>query len=427
MAGKKGRFEKQKSASRFGTVLLINLLCVVLTIAFVLLINNQRFEPKAEASVQSTTGMTMPDEFEKTTEDHYAPVLEKYRLAIAEGWSKEQCEVEGISLRMEAGGDFSRVGHILLDLDSDGREELIIAEESVSHINNVWDLYTTLEDGTPIQLWVDERDGGQCRLHEDNIISICWSFNDEMDLTFYNLEAGQLMMREMLQWEDEDTVFYTDVNGNTRQVTSREGQQIGYAHGHLDLNFAWFVDMHDGLWDADPEELYTLVLEKYKTAIIEHWDPGKCLENGLSLMVGYYGDFITELGYAVMDIDANGIDELVITNGTNVYDMYTMVEEEGTVPLRLIDATERNEYFLTKNGRIYNMGSGGAMIKCHLFYELSQQELILREGYLMDAQLDSQNPWFYYDGIEIGDPCPTPEADAVMDSIRILDIPFISF
>jgi len=760
-------------------------------------------EPVDPVYVEPTTDVTI-------TGTKYDAVLAKYRAALKEGWTKDQCEIEGITTRMEAGGDFTKLGYALLDLDGDGREELIIAEESTDQTDNIWDLYTTLEDGTPIQLWVDERSGGQCRLYEGNVISISDSYKDELEQTFYDLQDGKFVIREMLQWEDEDTVFHTDAEGNTRQVTSREGQNISYAYENQKLNLTWLADIPDSLRDTEALELYTPILEKYRTALAEGWDrimcrennlsmrtpienegeslyyalydlnedgikeliiseypyredtdtsfidiftrvdgevknamsifelvemrslceggyvkdlflepgmeydkyagfwkleedrfvtdfkvyqksgqwftegyrgvgtaitreeadeivanypplklefieirpsgeaeslsgyeafdliiqkyvnainegwteaqceqndispqifgdtaiqrdlgwclldidkngveeliisdgvylydlyvmmphdgspghlimhnapadhymlckdgtieyrsffskgsswkyyrlsgldlvledilvyrneyegttaaemyyygrdedntqpiskaeagniivstdkcameldltrfvepapfepdemeyyapllelyrqairedwgPGDCAQMGIGMMVGYYGDFVEELGYTMMDLDNNGIQELIVTDGTNIYDLYTIIQDEEVGPLRLIDAMERIQYFLLDDGRIYCLGSGSASVSYYTFYQLEGRELKLLEGYMLDLETnpmlsntDPENPWYYYDGTEQGEPCPRETAVAAIDPVVFAHIPFTSF
>lgn len=591
---------KTSRSSIWGTVAAAIALIMVAGFGLNFLVNRNPADPVYAEPTMDTIA-------EKTAADHYAPVLEKYRRAIAEAWTKEQCEIEGVSPRMQAGNDISKAGYAMLDLDGDGREELLIAEETVPHIDNIWDLYTTLEDGTPIQLWVDEQDGGQCRLYEDNVISISYSNKHELDLTFYGLEAGKLVTRESLQWEDEDTVFYTDADGNTRQVTSKEGQNIGNAYDIQKLDLTWLKDISGQMQNADALELYTPILEKYKTALTENWsweqcdaadisrmilfdttdknnlgwclldldsngteeliisdgthlfdlyvmlpgykeaghlrsaypkyytlckdgtiesrehengvntywrwftlfgptlveqavvyhemethqysygtsekdlqiisendvgkyltdpgksamelkltpfveqdfpevrepnyyyeplietyrtairenwNPGQCVEKGISLMIGYYGELYDTLGHNQIDLNGDGNDELIITDGNNIYDLYTISQGE-VVPLA--SGTERQQYFLTTDSYIYAMGSGSAFVGYYSLYTLGQRDLVLERGYMMDAEADPSNPWFYYDGVNRGNPCPTSEAAAITDAICFEEISFIPF
>ena len=73
------------------------------------------------------------------------------------------------------------------------------------------------------------------------------------------------------------------------------------------------------------------------------------------------------------------------------------------------------------------MGSGSALVSYQGLYTLGQRDLVLQKGYMMDAESDPNHPWFYYDGVDKGDPCPTAEAAAIMDAIHFEEISFIPF
>ena len=88
---------------------------------------------------------------------------------------------------------------------------------------------------------------------------------------------------------------------------------------------------------------------------------------------------------------------------------------------------ERIQYYLTTDGWIYNLGSGGAAVSYHALYSLEGRELKLLEAYMMDADTDPNNPWFYYDGQNRLGACPTAEAAAAMDSYVFAEIPFTPF
>jgi len=240
MSREKGRFKKQSPKNIGRWILPLILMCIAAGLVSGVLLKNKRGGPENAPTAQFTAEATMPVVFPKTARDHYAPVLGKYHRAIVEGWSKEQCEIEGISLRMQTDSDVSKAGYALLDLDGDGREELIIAEEALPHINHVWDIYTTVKDGTPIQLWVDELDGNQCYLYEGNVIGTEYTTKTEAEYIYYTLENGQLVMRESLQYADEDTVFHMDADGNTRHVTSKEAMDISYAYDIQKLELTRF-------------------------------------------------------------------------------------------------------------------------------------------------------------------------------------------
>lgn len=288
----------------------------------------------------------------------YDAVLEKYHRAIEEGWTREQCEIEGISPRMEAGADLTKVGYALLDLDGDGREELLVAEETVPHMDNIWDIYTTLEDGTPIQIWCDERDGYQCYLHEGNAIQIGMTTKEESEYTFYQLQGVQMVTLESLRYEDEDTVFHTDAEGNTRQVTSKEAQDIAYSRDNQKLDLTWLADIPDYLRDAETVERYTPILEKYKTALAYGWDRTMCVENGISMLTPIESEY-EGLYYAISDLDGNGTKELVISEypyredtDTNFIDIYTILD--GHV-IQLMSLGDLDIRYLCEGGVVKDM------------------------------------------------------------------------
>ncbi len=362
--------------------------------------------------------------YDRSAQDHYAPVLEKYRRAAAEGWTKEQCEIEGISLRMQAGNDFTKLGYAFLDLDADGREELLIAEESTDRTDNIWDIYTTLEDGTPIQLWVDELTGGQCRLHEGNVISISDSYKDELEQTFYDLQAGQLVMREMLQWEDEDTVFHTDAAGSTRQVTSREGQDISNAYDIQKLELTWLAEIPDRLRGTEEVEQYTPILEKYKTALSEGWDGVMCSENGLSFYTPIESEY-ESLYYAMYDLNRDGINELIISEypcrentDTDFLEIYTV--RNGSME-KIMIGHETEMRYLCEGGIVKDLtpperGKYNAYVS---FWEINQDGLFGETGAVYE--IDGQ----WYHGFRASEKITAAEAEAEVKGLKPLYLDFI--
>ena len=150
------------------------------------------------------------------------------------------------------------------------------------------------------------------------------------------------------------------------------------------------------------------------------------MENGISLMIGYYGELYGELGYSLMDLDGNGIEELIITDGSDIFDLYTIIQDEETGPLHLVSAMERITYDLLKDLKIYCAGSGGAARQYHTLYELQGSALVVLEGYAFDADTDPNNPWYFFDGETVGDSCGSFDPQTVINNyipIAISKIP----
>lgn len=93
---------------------------------------------------------------------------------------------------------------------------------------------------------------------------------------------------------------------------------------------------------------------------------------------------LSEIGFALIDLDHNGQEELIIS-GINVpiiYDLYTIAD--GTVT-HLFDSAERNFYLLYENGFIENGWSASAATSGHDFYKLNDGELVFIERITLDA------------------------------------------
>ena len=179
-------------------------------------------------------------------------------------------------------------------------------------------------------------------------------------------------------YDGELNQYYYGANGDDLNPISKEkaGEFIGRERtAELDLNF--FIPQ---TFDPDEVSHYQNLLELYQKALRENWDPPTCMENGLSLMVAHRGEYYGELGYAMQDLDGNGIQELIITDGLNIYDLYTIIQDEEVGPLHLVSAMERIQYYLTSDGWIYNLGSGGAAVSYHTLYSLEGRELKLESS-----------------------------------------------
>ena len=109
--------------------------------------------------------------------------------------------------------------------------------------------------------------------------------------------------------------------------------------------------------------LYERILDKYCVAFKENWDGQRLTDEGVNLMIR---DIAPEtLGYAVKDLDDNGIPELAIGTvsgdgfyGKLILDLYT-VDKEGE-PVLIFSSIERDRYYYAGGNRFANLGSSSA-------------------------------------------------------------------
>lgn len=99
----------------------------------------------------------------------------------------------------------------------------------------------------------------------------------------------------------------------------------------------------------------------------------------------YHGNSaLSEIGFAVMDLDGNGQMELILSdvNKPFLYDLYTISDGEA---VHLAASGERYCYYLRKNGYIEIQWSGSAVVTGHDFYTIHGGQLDFVERITLDA------------------------------------------
>lgn len=145
---------------------------------------------------------------------------------------------------------------------------------------------------------------------------------------------------------------------------------------------------------------------------------------------------IGRLGYKMMDIDGDGVDELMLGEGdpedepgawdSIIYDMYTI--KDGKV-CRVLKGWDRNRYYLCGDGVIRNEGASGAAIGEWMFYRYNKGELELIEGVAWDTGVNT----YYKNGQEAcvvkdsEDDSIVSEYDASFDKHKYRKIDYIPF
>ncbi|MBQ8076631.1 MAG: hypothetical protein IJ237_11705 [Oscillospiraceae bacterium] len=159
-------------------------------------------------------------------------------------------------------------------------------------------------------------------------------------------------------------------------------------------------------------DLYSEVLQKHVQAITEQWDSGRLEQENMSFMYNLLrmgeGDALDRAGYIFCDINADGIDELLIGEIAEgewkgiIYDIYTMVDR---APAHVVSGWDRNRYFFVKNTFLCNEYSSGAIESGWIVYDLAANstELWPQVGFKLDGYENPDQPWFLAYGQEIND------------------------
>jgi len=163
---------------------------------------------------------------------------------------------------------------------------------------------------------------------------------------------------------------------------------------------------------TEPEQLsYQPLAAKYVRAIQEDWDMERCEQEDISYLVMFL-DKPEDLNCAFIDLDDNGVQEMIVTDGNVIYDLYTCSDGDY---VHLISGAERNSYTLTADYMIANVASGGAGNTIYRFYLYFGTNLIPVEMIVCDASRDPQNPWFRgIDDIETVEPITEKDAREII-------------
>ncbi len=145
------------------------------------------------------------------------------------------------------------------------------------------------------------------------------------------------------------------------------------------------------------KDLYNDILQKHLTALNEKWDSSKLETENMSYMYNIIPD--NKVGYAYYDVNADGIEELLIGEIADgdwkgvIYDIYTMVNR---TPKHVISGGSRDRYYVCDDAFICNEYSSGASESGVNVYNLVENstELFPQVNFKYDGYENSKQPWF---------------------------------
>ena len=178
--------------------------------------------------------------------------------------------------------------------------------------------------------------------------------------------------------------------------------------------------------------VYAQQIERYYTAISQKWDESTYLDHEMSPLAAYYyeGNPLDNVGFTFMDLNGDGIWELIIGAMQNaekdplVFEIWALKNDE---PVMLAQSGSRNRYYLqyAEEDDLWSVAyeaENGAANHAVYYLQLVECEFQVIQGVIFDAVANEQDPWFMaYDlDWDVSNDTPIDEgtANAVMQAGR---------
>ena len=155
----------------------------------------------------------------------------------------------------------------------------------------------------------------------------------------------------------------------------------------------------------DYVNFYSSIIEKYRIAKqASVSNPGAAYEYDVSEWIEYFD----HVGYALKDLDENGVPELIVAGISPTYDpgpvLFEVFTLENNTPVQLLISWARSRNFLLPDNRIYNEGSGGASSSGFVLFKVNGTTLQFLEGYWSSNSTDNTGSTMYHTSSDEGNP-----------------------
>ena len=178
--------------------------------------------------------------------------------------------------------------------------------------------------------------------------------------------------------------------------------------------------------------VYARQIERYHTAISQQWDEFSYLDHEMSPLAAHYyeGKPLDNIGFTFMDLDGDGIWELIIgaiqnaENDPLVFEIWALINDE---PVMVAQSGSRNRYYLqyAQEDDLWSVAyvaENGAANHAEYYLQLQDGEFNVTQGVIYDAFANEKAPWFMtYDmDWDVSNDTPIDEAtaDAVLKAGR---------
>ena len=168
---------------------------------------------------------------------------------------------------------------------------------------------------------------------------------------------------------------------------------------------------------------FAAVAEKYRNAYASGVTEQAAYISGYSEMASYSA----HVGYALMDLDGNGAQEMIIAGtgsdnnaGNIIYEICTLY---GDQPLTLCLSSARDRYYLLNNGSILNEGSSGAAYSNFNVLLVRGTDLVPAQTLRSDLDENAQAVWYYYEANSMAaeEPIPAEQASMIINTLESME------
>ena len=150
--------------------------------------------------------------------------------------------------------------------------------------------------------------------------------------------------------------------------------------------------------------VYHQQIERYHTAISQQWDESAYFDHEMSVLAAHYYDekSLDNIGFTFMDLDGDGIWELIIGAIKNaernplIFEIWALKNDE---PVMLAQSGSNNRYYLqySQEDDLWSVAyeaENGAANRAVYYLQLQDGEFQVTQGIIFDMRANENAPWF---------------------------------
>ena len=223
--------------------------------------------------------------------------------------------------------------------------------------------------------------------HADNANTMTWELVDPNGNIYSLADAMAMHPGLSLEALEGDTIAVSNVPAS---LNGWGVQATFYGQGGSVSTSPAYIYVGDFL------TAYGSVIEKYRSSLINVLNGnGSAFDYGVSEWI----NSTEHVGYALKDIDKNGIPELIIgginsqayTVGSVIFEIFTL---SNNVPISVVTSHERHWFYLLTDNRLYYEAFGGAGHTYFETYQLVNDHIEFLEG-LYSSSFDNNGSVAY--------------------------------